>query len=539
MEAIPADRVSILLVDDQADKLLTYETILSDLGENLIKARSAREALEHLLREEIAVILMDVSMPDVDGFELATLIREHPRCQRTAIIFVSAVHLSELDRLRGYETGAVDYVPVPVVPQVLRAKVGVFADLFRKTRQLERLNADLEDRVRRRTEELEESAALLRESDRRKDEFLAVLAHELRNPLAPIRNALALLQSQNSLGSEAAWSRDVIERQVDQLTRLVDDLLDVSRISSGKIKLQTETLDLASVVRAGIETSLPLIEARKHDLTLQIQGASIPVSGDLVRLTQVVSNLLNNAAKFQEEGGQISVTVAQDGPDAIVRIADRGIGISPKALPRVFELFAQADKPIDRPEVGLGIGLSLVKNLVELHDGTVTAESAGLGKGSEFTIRLPRAADPAGSRSAGELRTRRAGAVAGRSVLVVDDNRDAATSLAKLLHRDGYDTQVAHDGHEALRMAEARRPQIVLLDLGMPELDGFDVCRTLRARGHSEAFIVAITGYAQEEDRKRSREAGFDAHLVKPVHPDRLAKLLFDRYSAAQSPGPA
>jgi two-component system CheB/CheR fusion protein len=253
-----------------------------------------------------------------------------------------------------------------------------------------------------------------------------------------------------------------------------------------------------------------------------------------VRLTQVVSNLLNNAAKFQDEGGQISVTVAQEGPDAIVRIADRGVGISPQTLPRVFDLFAQADKPTDRPEVGLGIGLSLVKNLVELHGGTIKAESAGQGQGSEFTIRLPRVAEPARSRSAGELGTRRSGAAAGRSVLVVDDNRDAATSLAKLLHRDGYDTQVAHDGHEALRLAEARRPEIVLLDLGMPELDGFDVCRTLRARGHKEAFIVAITGYAQEEDRKRSREAGFDAHLVKPVHPDRLATLLFEHYGATQ-----
>ena len=193
-----------------------------------------------MLREEIAVILMDVSMPDIDGFELAKMIREHPRCQKTAIIFVSAVHLTEIDRLRGYETGAVDYVPVPVVPQVLRAKVGVFADLFRKTRQLERLNAELENRVRRRTEELEASTALLREGDRRKDEFLAVLAHELRNPLAPIRNALALLQAQGGLGPEATWCRDLIDRQVDQLTRLVEDLLDVSRISSGKIKLQRE-----------------------------------------------------------------------------------------------------------------------------------------------------------------------------------------------------------------------------------------------------------------------------------------------------------
>jgi signal transduction histidine kinase len=530
MQVSAADRVSILLVDDQPEKLLTYETILEELDENLIKARTAREALEHLLREEIAVILMDVSMPDIDGFELAKIIREHPRCQKTAIIFVSAVHLTELDRLRGYETGAVDYVQVPVVPQVLRAKVGVFADLFRKTRQLERLNADLEDRVRRRTEELEASTALLREGDRRKDEFLAVLAHELRNPLAPIRNALALLQLEGTLAPEAAWSRDLIERQVDQLTRLVDDLLDVSRISSGKIKLQVETLDLVSVVRAGIETSRPLIAAREHHLSLQVPDAAVPVSGDLVRLTQVVSNLLNNAAKFQDEAGQISVTIAQEGPDAVVRVADHGIGIPPQTLPRVFDLFAQAHKPIDRPEGGLGIGLSLVKNLVELHGGTVEAESAGQGQGSEFTIRLPRAAEEARATPAGELRAPRSGGAAGQSVLVVDDNRDAAMSLAKLLHRDGYDTQVAHDGHEALRMAQARPPEIVLLDLGMPELDGFDVCRELRAQGHSEAFIVAITGYAQEEYRRRSREAGFDAHLVKPVHPDLLAKLLGERY---------
>ena len=531
MDASAPEKVSILLVDDQPAKLLTYEAILKELGEKLIKARTAREALEHLLKEEIAVILMDVSMPDVDGFELARLIRQHPRCQRTAIIFVSAVHLSELDRLRGYETGAVDYVPVPVVPEVLRAKVSVFVDLYRKTRQLERLNADLEGRVTRRTQELEASSALLRDSDRRKDEFLAVLAHELRNPLAPIRNALALLKVRGVLGAEAAWSRDVIERQVDQLTRLVDDLLDVSRVSSGKIKLQTETVDLAAVVRAGIETSRPFIEARKHALLLRAPESPVWVSGDPVRLTQVVANVLNNAAKFQDEGGKITVTVAQEGPDASVRIADRGIGIPRHTLPRVFDLFAQAEKPIDRAHSGLGIGLSLVKTLVELHGGTVTADSAGLGEGSEFTIRLASAMQDVRARS-GESLPLRSAQAAGQTVLVVDDNRDAATSLAQLLDLDGYRTQVAHDGHEALRMAEAKPPEIVLLDLGMPELSGFDVCRALRARGHREAFIVAVTGYAQEEDRRRSREAGFDAHLVKPVHPDVLAKLLGERSAA-------
>jgi CheY-like chemotaxis protein/anti-sigma regulatory factor (Ser/Thr protein kinase) len=251
-----------------------------------------------------------------------------------------------------------------------------------------------------------------------------------------------------------------------------------------------------------------------------------------VRLTQVVSNVLNNAAKFQDEGGQITVTVAQEGRDVSVRIADRGIGIPRHTLPRVFDLFAQADKPIDRAHGGLGIGLSLVKTLVELHGGTVTAESAGPGQGSEFTIRLPGASQDVRAGRRDGARARRAAQAAGQTVLVVDDNRDAATSLARLLDIDGYRTQVAHDGHEALRMAEAKPPEIVLLDLGMPDLSGFDVCRALRARGHREAFIVAVTGYAQEEDRRRSREAGFDAHLVKPVHPDVLAKLLGDRHAA-------
>jgi signal transduction histidine kinase len=533
MDVSASERVSILLVDDQPAKLLTYETILKDVGEKLIKARTAREALEHLLKEEIAVILMDVSMPEIDGFELARMIRQHPRCQRTAIIFVSAVHLSEMDLLRGYQTGGVDYVPVPVVPEVLRAKVAVFMDLYRKTRQLERLNVDLEERVARRTQELEASTALLRESDRRKDEFLAVLAHELRNPLAPIRNALALLKARGLLGAEAVWSRDVIERQVDQLTRLVDDLLDVSRVSSGKIKLQPETLDLVAMVRAGIETSRPVIEARKHALVLRAPESPVWVSGDPVRLTQVISNVLNNAAKFQDEGGKITVTVAQEGKDASVRIADRGIGIPRHTLPRVFDLFSQAEKPIDRAHGGLGIGLSLVKTLVELHRGTVTAESAGLGQGSEFTIRLPSALQDDRADRSGKPLSGRAHA-GGQSVLVVDDNRDAATSLARLLDLDGYRTEVAHDGHEALRMAEAKPPEIVLLDLGMPELNGFDVCRALRARGHREAFIVAVTGYAQEEDRRRSREAGFDAHLVKPVHPDVLARLLVERSTTLQ-----
>lgn len=531
---VPGERLNILLVDDQPAKLLTYEAILQDLGDRLIKAHTAREALEYLLLEEIAVILMDVSMPDVDGFELASMIRQHPRCQRTSIIFVSAVHLTDLDRLRGYETGAVDYVPVPVVPQVLRAKVSVFLELFRKTRQLERLNADLERRVASRTEELEASTARLRaseeglrEADRRKDEFLAILAHELRNPLAPIRNALTLMRSSSSLSPEVTWSRDLIERQVDQLARLVDDLLDVSRVSRGKIELKRELLELEEVVAAGIETSRPHIDGRQHELVLRFPESPVRVFGDRIRLTQVVSNLLNNAAKFQEKGGKITVIVDRDGGDAIVRIEDRGIGIAPETLPRVFDLFVQYDHPTTRTERGLGIGLSLVKDLLALHDGSVSAHSDGLGHGSEFVIRLPCRGDAVRTAPLAEM-PQRGPARRRQRILVVDDNRDAAISLALLLRHDGHEVEVAHDGPEALRLASLRRPEVVLLDLGMPQMDGFEVCRAFRERGH-DAFMVALTGYGQEEDRRRSREAGFDSHLVKPALPDVIAKLLADR----------
>ncbi|MEP7346478.1 MAG: hybrid sensor histidine kinase/response regulator, partial [Gemmatimonadaceae bacterium] len=302
--------VNILLVDDQPGKLLAYEAMLAELGETLVKASSGREALEQLLRTDITIVLMDVSMPELDGFELAEIIREHPRYQKTAIIFVSAVHLTDLDRLKGYESGAVDYVSVPVVPELLRAKVRVFAELYRKTRESERLNRELEQRVVERTAELQASVARqmdlteqLREADRRKDEFLALLAHELRNPLAPVRNAATIMRLKGSSDPEVAWCHDVIERQAKQLTRLVDDLLDVSRITRGKIKLRPETVDLASIIASAVETSRPLIEAQRHELLIAQPSRPMMLNGDPARLTQVVANLLNNAAKYQNEGG--------------------------------------------------------------------------------------------------------------------------------------------------------------------------------------------------------------------------------------------
>jgi signal transduction histidine kinase len=528
-----SDKVNILLVDDQPGKLLTYEAMLGELGENLIKANSGREALEHLLKTDITVVLMDVSMPELDGFELAEIIREHPRYQKTAIIFVSAVHLTDLDRLKGYASGAVDYVSVPVIPELLRAKVSVFAELYRKTRESERLNRELEQRVAERTAELEASTARqtelaeqLRQADRRKDEFLALLAHELRNPLAPVRNAVTIMRMKKWEDPELTWCRDVIERQATQLTRLVDDLLDVSRITRGKITLRLERLDLATVIEAAVETSRPVIDAQQHELMVSLPKDRVRIEGDLTRLTQVVANLLNNAAKYQNERGRIELTARCEDGVAVISVRDQGVGIPPDMLAHVFELFSQGERAPDRAQGGLGIGLSLVKNLVEMHGGTVGASSGGLGKGCEFVVHLPCVvAEPEALTSRAPDLASIAGGPSLR-VLVVDDSKDAAESLAKLLRLAGHEVLVAHDGQDALDLAAAQRPAVMLLDIGLPGMDGYEVCRRMRQQGFADARIIAVTGYGQERDRQRSREAGFDSHTVKPVDPSELMTLV-------------
>lgn len=368
--------------------------------------------------------------------------------------------------------------------------------------------------------------AALKEADRRKNDFLAMLAHELRNPLAPIRNALYILRMRNTDGVTAERAQEMMERQLQHLVRLVDDLLDVSRIMRNKIELRKERVDLRQVVERAVETAHPVIDAQGHKLSVDLPSEPILVDADAVRLAQVIANLLNNAAKYTEKAGRIWLTVRRMNGTAEIRVQDTGIGIAPDLLPKVFDLFVQADRSIARSQGGLGIGLTLVKYLVEMHGGTVTATSQGLGHGSEFVVRLPVLVAP--DRET-EIRAegRENHHAARYRMLVVDDNVDAAESLGMLLRLLQHEVRVVHGGLAALEAVHNFRPDVILLDIGMPDLDGYEVARRLRQMpDFRRTLLVAVSGYGQEEDQRRSKEVGFDFHLVKPVDPQALQKLI-------------
>ena len=570
------EKVNILLVDDQPARLMTYQSVLAELNQNLVSVSSGLEALDKLMRTEFAVVLLDVSMPGMDGFEAARLIHEHPRFERTPIIFVTGVHMSELDRLRGYKLGAVDYVSVPVVPEILRSKVAVLVELYCKRRELVELNRHLADANERlaeanaalqaeKTRELhalnstlqqanlelertnialqgevaERSRAeqALKEADRHKDEFLAMLAHELRNPLAPIRNAVHLMKMKAVEDQQLLVARDIIERQLIQLSRLVDDLLDVSRITRGKINLARQRVELRELVERAVETVTPVIESRAHTLKVEIPQKTLAIYGDPLRLTQALGNVLGNAAKYTDAGGHITVRARRRRRDVEISVRDTGIGISADVLPCIFDLFTQVDQRNGRPQGGLGIGLALVRRLVEMHDGTVTASSEGVGQGSEFIILLPLSVQRAASREADSAdkaseATQAANPAAPRPlvqrrILVADDNEDARESLAALLALSGHEVFRAEDGSVALESAERHRPHVALLDIGMPHANGYEVARQIRGQPWGrDMVLVALTGWGQESDRRQSHEAGFDSHLTKPVDPDVLDELL-------------
>jgi CheY-like chemotaxis protein len=653
---------TILLVDDREANLLALGAVLDPLGHRLVKASSGRAALKFLLSDECALILLDVQMPGLDGFETAALIRKRERTRYTPIIFVTAVHREEAHIVKGYAHGAVDYILKPFDPTTLVAKVQFFIQQHRRQEELRREAADRTrerdalliqaDEARRTAEgqraylhallmqapaaiailrgpehvfelanplyeqlvgrrglaghagpvmlpelaaqgtwkifdrvyqtgepfvgkefsalldrkgngtpemcffnfvaqptrdargqvdgillhaveitesvqarhEVEGLADKLRKADHSKDEFLAMLAHELRNPLAPIVTALQLMNVRHN-AQGAVRERNIIERQVHYLSRIVDDLLDVSRITRGVIDLRREPVELSTVVERAVEVAQPLIDVRRHQLRVSVPRGRLMVDADPVRIAQVVANLLNNAAKYTDSGGRIEIEGLREDGEVVLRVRDNGNGIAPEQIGPMFELFVQGDRSLDRAQGGLGIGLTLARRLVELHGGTLQAKSAGPSLGSEFTMRLPacrRAAEKRAFVGEGGREAARH-----RRVLVVDDNVDAAELLGEALSQAGHEVKREHDGESAVDAAAEFRPDVVLLDLGLPGMDGYEVARRLRAHPDLTGVrIIAITGYGQDADRSRTAQAGIDEHLVKPVDLDKVIEAV-------------
>jgi PAS domain S-box-containing protein len=642
------DPISILVVDHTRQNLLTLEGILEEPGLRVVGVGSAREAQRRLLKEEFAAILLNVHIGDMDGFEMVSVIRKRPLSRHTPILFL-ATDAVEAELTQAYALGAVDYMPTPVQPAVLKAKVAVFADLFRNRLEVRRqaeLLRDAEARLRHQAEDaLRESEgrfqvlctaapvaifqldatgrcvyaspvwqeatgeppdsasgfgwadvvsdhrgaetlaawqgavdhgeawscesqfgshsetrwvhirtspidsdtgqtvghvgtveditprkvteARLRDADRRKDEFLAMLAHELRNPLAAISSAVTVAHTPR-LEREYDWSIAVIGRHARQLETLIDDLMDVSRITMGKIEMRRVRLDLIPVLARATDVVRARVADRLQHLHIALPVTPLWVDADPTRLEQVFVNLLGNASKYSHDGGRIWFSARVTPGNVEVRVRDEGIGLDPPMAERVFDLFAQAQSGLDRGKGGLGIGLSLAQRLTQLHGGSIAVWSEGLGRGAEFVVTLPcaEALAAAVEPAAAEATATTSPATMTR-VLLVDDNVDATRALALLLDQAGFAVVTAHDGGEALERAALMQPDVVLLDLGLPVVDGYRVAQTLRARAGGEVpLLVAISGYGQPEDRQRSQRVGFDHHLVKPIDCAQLIALM-------------
>ncbi|MGF6181476.1 signal transduction histidine kinase [Massilia sp. UYP32] len=537
-----SDKPKILVVNDDPASLLALTSLLdgrADEGNySVLSARSGQEALRQVLLHDFAVILLDVNMPGMDGFETAEAIHQRPRSADIPIIFVTAFLADEIDRLKAYQRGAADFLFTPVIPQILHAKVSVFVTLAMKNEELKRQAEKLSQHAseltatnRRLVREMEERRAAERKSHA-KDEFLAMLGHELRNPLSAITSASSLIGLPGAAPDTVLRARSIIQRQSQHLSRIVDDLLDLSRAMSGKILLARQATDLSTLVASCLETFRAT--GRTAGYRIAVDLAPGWVDGDPTRLEQIVSNLLDNALKYTPSGGAIDIALARAGDEVVLSVRDSGVGIPPELLPQVFDVFVQGAISIDRSQGGLGIGLSLVRRLVELHGGSVAADSPGAGLGSSFTIRLPYAsqAEPA-ERSAPALAPLEAGKP---SVLLIEDNEDGREMMATMLAAFGYPVFQAADGLQGVSQAHACRPDAALVDIGLPGIDGYEVARRLRADAATRAIrLIAVTGYGLPDDQRRVMEAGFDQHLVKPVQIERLLEAL----APVTAPAPA
>jgi len=525
-----SDKPKILVVNDDAASLLALTSLLEQWADesnyDVLSARSGQDALRQVLRNDFAVILLDVNMPGMDGFETAEAIHQRPRSADIPIIFVTAFLADEIDRLKAYQRGAADFLFTPVIPQVLRAKVQVFVALAMKNEQLKRQAEKLSQRTteltatnKRLVREMEERRAVEARSSA-KDEFLAMLGHELRNPLSAISSASSLLGMPGAGAESSARARLIIGRQTQHLSRIVDDLLDLSRAMSGKILLSRKRIDLATLVSSCLDTFRATGRTAGYTIGAELQPGW--VDGDATRLEQIATNLIDNALKYTPGDGRIDIAIAPEGDEVVLTVRDSGVGIAPDLLPQVFDVFVQGSISIDRSQGGLGIGLSLVRRLVELHGGKVHASSAGTGAGSTFQIRLPRTEAAVSPDSVADVGG--AGAGAKPTVLLIEDNDDGREMMATMLASFGYTVLQARDGLEGVRMATAQRPDVALVDIGLPGIDGYEVARRLRHDDATGAIrLIALTGYGLAEDQRRVLEAGFDLHLVKPVE---LAALL-------------
>jgi len=498
-----ADRPVVLVADDNGDMRQYIVRLLSEKY-RVVAVPDGEAALAAAREQAPELVLTDVMMPRLDGFGLLAKLRGDPLTREVPVIMLSA-RAGEESRVEGMEAGVDDYLIKPFSARELLARVGAHLQMAR---------------IRR------EAAEALREADRRKDEFLAMLSHELRGPLAPLGNMLEVIRRAEGNAELIRNAHATMERQLAQLVRLVDDLLDVSRITRNKMELRKERVELATVVRQAVEACRPLADGMRHEVTVTLPPAPVYLHADPARLAQVFQNLVNNACKYTEPRGRIALTAERQGGDVVVTVKDTGLGIPADKLASIFDMFTQVDASRERAQGGLGIGLTLVKRLVEMHDGTVEARSEGPGRGSTFVVRLPVLGDMPKAAPRATPAAKERAAVA-RRMLVVDDNVDSAESLTMLLQVSGHETHTAHDGLEAVAAAERYRPEVVLLDIGLPSLNGYDAARRIREQPWGKDMVlIALTGWGQEADRRKSKDAGFDQHMVKPVDLDALMRLL-------------